>query len=68
MNHITKETPTGAIDGSNTEYVLANPVYKIDDVFVDGAIYTDFSFYGKKLIFDDAPTVSVKVDYWTLPK
>jgi hypothetical protein len=68
MNHISKEIPTGAIDGTNKEYLLAEPVYKIDDVWVDGEIYKDFSFYGKKLTFDDAPTLSVSVDYWVTPK
>lgn len=43
MVEIKKEIPTGTIDGANKSFVLANAPYQIDDVFMDGAIYTTFA-------------------------
>jgi len=65
MSFISKETPTGTINGSNKSFTLAYSVYQIDDIWVDGAIYTDFSRSGSVLNLTDAPTVSIEVDYWT---
>lgn len=65
MAVIKKEVPTGAIDGSNKTFVLANFPFQIDDVFMDGAIYTTFSLSGQVLTLADAPTSSLFVDYST---
>ena len=65
MAEIRKEVPSGAIDGSNLTFVLANEPAFIDDVFMDGAIYTTFSIVGKVLTLQDAPTSSLFADYQT---
>lgn len=62
---IRKEIPLGAINGINKTFTLANEIGMIDDVFMDGVIYTSFSFSGNQLTLSDAPTLSIFVDYST---
>ena len=65
MAEIKKEIPVGPIDGSNKSFTLANVPSQIDDVFMDGAIYTTFSLVGQVITLVDAPSVSLFVDYST---
>jgi len=59
-----KEIPTGTIDSVNTIFNTANQIYQVDDLWVDGAIYTDFTFSGTTLTLTDAPTADIFVDYY----
>ena len=69
MAFISKEIPTGSIDGVNKSFTLQESVEKLDDVFVDGAIYFGASASGQSLTLADAPTSQIYVDYWsTTPK
>ncbi len=63
MSSIKKEIPTGAIDGVNKVFLLANAPSQVDDVFMDGAIYVSFTVVGNVLTLSDAPTLSLYVDY-----
>ena len=65
MADIKKEIPSGAINGVNKVFTLLNTPTQIDDVFMDGAIYTSFSIVGNILTLTDAPTLSLFVDYST---
>lgn len=67
MAFISKETPTGTIDGANTTFDTVNSINQIDDVWVDGAIYlgTVTLDGGTQFTLADAPTVSLEVDYWS---
>ena len=62
---IKKEIPEWVIDWNNVIFTLRNDIKKIDDVFFDWAIYTDFIVRGRKLILSDAPILSLFVDYET---
>ena len=65
MSEIRKEVPTGTIDGVNKIFILSNTPEFIDDIFLDGAIYTSFSLIWNQLTLTDAPTLSLFVDYQT---
>jgi len=65
MAFISKETPSGLINGVNTTFTLANTAYQIDDIWVDGAIYETYTLSGNTLTLSNAPTISILVDYWT---
>jgi len=62
---IRKEIPAWSIDWVNKIYTLINDVDYIDDIFIDWAIYTDFSVVWKIITLTDAPTLSIYVDYKT---
>lgn len=40
---IGKEVPLGTINSVNTVFTLANKPLYVDDLWIDGAIYTSFS-------------------------
>lgn len=66
MAIITKEIPTGVVDGVNQSFTLSNNISNIDDVWVDGIIYTGTNTYtveSKAFTLADAPTTSIYVDY-----
>jgi len=63
MSFISKEVPTGTIDGVNKIFTLSNTPQYIDDIFFDGAIYTTFSLVWKVITLADAPTIALLVDY-----
>ena len=65
MSFVSKEVPTGAINGINKTYLLLNPVDYINEIFVDGVVYTTFSLVGNVLTLTDAPSASIFVDYYT---
>jgi hypothetical protein len=66
MAFISKEVPSGLINGVNTVYTLAYNVYTIDDIWIDGAIYTGSAIVsGAQVTLGDAPTVDLYVDYFT---
>lgn len=62
---IKKEIPSGIINGSNTVFTLLNVPSLIDDLWIDGAIYTSFSVSENIITLTDAPTLSIFVDYAT---
>jgi len=63
MTFIAKEVPTWDIDGVNKVFTLLNTPDYIDDIFIDGAIYTSFSISWTQITLTDAPTLSIFVDY-----
>lgn len=66
MSLITKETPSGTINSSNKVFSTAYTINQIDDIFIDGAVYTGtYTINGKVLTLNAAPTVSLRVDYFT---
>jgi hypothetical protein len=66
MAYIANETPAGVINGVNTTFTLADTVYQIVLVTVDGVIYTGYySEVGSVITLSDAPTVSITVSYYT---
>jgi len=65
MAFYSKEVPSGTIDGANKTFTLANTIFQIDDIWVDGAIYeTAPATSGNTVTLDDAPTASISVDYY----
>ena len=62
---IRKEIPTWDINWTNTVFTLLNDVEFIDDLWFDGAIYTNFTRNGRVLTLVDAPELSIFVDYQT---
>jgi len=64
MAFISKETPTGTVNGINKTFTTVYDIYAVDDLFVDGAIYTDFTYNNKTLTLTDAPTTSIVIDYY----
>lgn len=64
MYLVSKETPSGTIDVVNKTFTLSKTVKYVDDIFVDGIIYTDYSLSRQILTLDDAPTATIEVDYW----
>lgn len=65
---IRKEVPSWIIDWVNTTFTLLNEPEFIDDMFMDWAIYTDFTQSPtdkKVLILTEPPIVSILVDYKT---
>ena len=48
-------------------FTTAYNIAQIDDVFVDGAVYTAFTYVGNVITLTDAPTVSIYVDYYDSP-
>lgn len=67
MASVRKETPTWTIDWVNKVFTLLNTPEFIDDIFFDWAIYTTFTLVGKVITLVDAPTVSLFVDYESVP-
>lgn len=66
MAFIAKEVPIGAIDGVNKTFTLANDIFQIDDIFIDGAIYTgSVAIAGAIITLGDAPTSTIFVDYFS---
>lgn len=67
MTFIGKEVPTWVINGVNTVYTLLNTPDYIDDLWMDGAIYTDYVLVWNVVTLVDPPTVSIFLDYYTGP-
>lgn len=65
MAFIPKEIPSWVIDGINKIFTLLNDVDYITSVYLDGAIYVDFTLSGKVITLSDAPTSTIYVDYYT---
>lgn len=65
-DYIYKEVPSGAVDGLNKVFVLANTIRQIANVWVDGGIYLGgvAVTFSNTITLDDAPTTSIFVDYW----
>jgi hypothetical protein len=63
MTYVSKEIPSGAIDGSNKVFIWLNTPSQFDDLWVDGAIYTQYSLLGNVMTLVDAPTLSIFGDY-----
>lgn len=62
---ITKEIPTGTIDGSNTTFTTLHDISIVDDIFIDGEYYEgSFVIQGKTIELDDAPNTSLYIDYY----
>jgi len=62
---ISKEIPTGVINGSNTVFTLAYTPYQVDDIWIDGGIYEgSVSVAGNQLTLGDAPSFTIYVDYF----
>lgn len=64
LEPIENEVPYGNIDGSNKTFTLNYTPTEINDIYVDGAVYTDFSVQGSVLTLGDAPTSTIIVDYF----
>jgi len=66
MAFFSAEIPTGTIDGLNTSFSVAHPISKVDDVFVDGAVYFDYTVVNgeQTLTLSDAPTATLRIDYY----
>lgn len=65
MAYIPKEVPVWVIDWINTTFTLLNDVDYITSLYIDGAIYNDFTNSWKIIILTDAPTSTIFVDYYT---
>lgn len=70
-NYITRETPSGAVNGTNDEYTLAHtPVVGSESVFLNGLLQepgagNDYTISGATITFADAPVSGdrVRVSY-----
>lgn len=66
-NVVTRETPSGSVNGSNTAFVLANtPIAGSESVYLNGILQdpgagNDYTISGGTVTFADAPTVGDKV-------
>lgn len=59
-----KEVPTGTVDGANKTFSVAFEIDQIDDVWVDGVIYTgNITIRDTQIQLADAPTDTIFVDY-----
>lgn len=62
---ITKEIPTGTIDGNNVDFDLQYDIALVDDIWIDGEIYEgSFVKQAKHITLDDAPNTSLYIDYY----
>jgi len=62
---ITKEIPTGAINGTNVDFDLLHDIALVDDIFIDGEYYEgSFTKQAKHITLDDAPNTSLYIDYY----
>lgn len=64
--YIAKEQPRGDINHKNKIFTLKNDVYKVDDLWLDWAIYNNYTVDKNILTLEDAPMVSLYIDYYTL--
>lgn len=70
-NYITREAPTGSVNGSNTSFTLANtPVAGSESVFLNGILQepgsgNDYTISGGTITFADAPVSGdrIRVNY-----
>jgi hypothetical protein len=62
---IKKEIPSWVIDWVNKVFTTLNNIAQVDDIFLDWAIYTTFSYVDNVITLDDAPNISLFVDYST---
>lgn len=60
---ISNEIPSGVIDGANLIYTTAFPIQQVLSLSVDWAEYYWFSFNDTTLTLQDAPTLSIHIDY-----
>lgn len=65
MTIIRKEIPVWDIDWVNKTFLLNDTPEFIDDLWIDWAIYTAFSFTWNQITLTDAPDLSIMVDYVT---
>lgn len=65
MVFIAKEIPSWVVDWINTVFTLLNDVDYVTSLYIDGAIYVDFTRSGKVLTLSDAPTSTIFTDYYT---
>lgn len=64
---VPKEDLTSQVTGTAVTFTLTNPIYQIDDVFVDGVVYTGTISYtsgGYTFTLGDAPQHTLFVDYY----
>jgi hypothetical protein len=66
-NYITRETPSGSVNGSNTSFVLANvPVAGSESVFLNGVLQepgagNDYTISGSTITYLTAPVTGDKI-------
>jgi len=66
-NYVTRETPTGAVNGTNTGYTLAaTPVAGSESVFLNGILQdpgsgNDYTITTSSITFADAPVAGDKI-------
>ena len=66
MAFYSKQVPTGTINGVNKTFTLANTIFQIDDIWIDGAIYSGtYTKSGAVVTLADAPTATITIDYWS---
>lgn len=58
------EIPSGAINWVNKIYTTANNIWTVVDLMVDWAEYYDFTSTWTTLTLVDAPTLSIRIDYY----
>jgi len=64
MQIIANETPRWSIDWSNKTFITEKNVGSVIDLVVDWIEYFDFTVSCRKVILSDAPTLSIKMDYY----
>ncbi len=73
-HYITKETPTGAMDGTNVTFTLAHtPVIGTDELYLNGLLQepgatNDYTISGSTITYNSAPltTDRLTVTYWKI--
>jgi len=69
MAFIPNEVPTWAIDWINKIYTFSKPIFQFDDLWVDWAIYINFTVtWTYTILLVDAPTLSIFWDYYDTPE
>ena len=65
--YIYNEIPVGIIDWVNKIFTLANDIGSIEEIYLGGAAYRDFTFVGNVITLVDAPLtgMTIGVDYFT---
>jgi len=66
-DYVSNETPSWAVNWSNMVFTSLNPISKIDEIYVDWAIYLNYTLEWadvSKITLSDAPTVSIYLDYY----
>lgn len=62
--YISGETPAWVIDGVNKTFTTQYNAHQVEDLLVDGADYRGFTITNNIIVLEDAPTVSITIDYY----